>query len=261
MTDENTQESSEGPKKEVLRPTDAESRLLAKTLLREARFGALACLEPETGSPLVSRVALAADPSGAPVFLISQLSAHFGALEADARASILIGEPGKGDPLAHPRLTAVGRAEKIAPGDERNILKSRYLGRHPKASLYADFGDFAFWRLNIERVSLNGGFGKAYALTADDVSASQPAGLAEREAGAVGHMNEDHLDAIEAYATGLLKKEPGAWRIASLDAEGLDLAKGDQLARLWFDAPLQSADDMRPMLVKLAKDGRAANSA
>lgn len=247
-------------KKDVLCETDAEARRLAKTLLREARFGALACLEPESGAPLASRVALAADPEGAPYFLISQLSPHFAALEADPRASLLIGEPGKGDPLAHPRLTAIGAAEKIERGEARDRLRARYLGRHPKAELYVDFGDFAFWRLTIERVSLNGGFGKAFALTPSDVLTPQPDGLAAMEPGAVGHMNEDHLDAIEAYATGLLQLEPGAWRLASLDAEGLDLARGDAVRRLWFETPLARAEEMRPMLVALAKKARGAQT-
>lgn len=249
--------SENAPKKQdVLRETDDDARRLAKTLIREARFGALACLEPETGFPLASRVALAADIAGAPLFLISQLSPHFGALEADARASILIGEPGKGDPLAHPRLTAIGRAERIERGEARDQLRARYLGRHPKAALYVDFGDFAFWRLKIERVSLNGGFGKAFALSAGDVSADAPDGLAAFETGAVEHMNSDHADAVEAYATGLAGEEPGAWRLASLDAEGLDLALGDRIRRLWFERPLQKTEEMRPRLVALAKTAR-----
>ena len=244
------------PNKDVLRATDAESRRLAKTLIREARHGALACLDPEIGHPLASRVGLASDPSGAPIFLISRLSAHFGALEADARASILIGEPGKGDPLAHPRITATGAAKIVAPGEERDRLRARYLGRHPKAALYVDFADFAFWRLDIDRVSLNGGFGKAYALTPEDVLTPQPAELAERETGTVAHMNEDHLDAISAYATGLLHAEPGDWRLASLDAEGMDLMRRDEIRRLWFDQPLPSAEALRPALVQLAKAAR-----
>ncbi|RVB06934.1 HugZ family protein, partial [Mesorhizobium sp. M7A.F.Ca.CA.004.06.2.1] len=44
------------PKKDVIRETDAEAIRLAKTLLRSARFGALAVIEPQTGSPLASRV-------------------------------------------------------------------------------------------------------------------------------------------------------------------------------------------------------------
>lgn len=243
--------------KQVLRETDDAARRQAKTLIREARFAALACLEPESGTPLASRVALASAMTGAPLFLISRLSSHFGALEADPRASLLIGEPGRGDPLAHPRLTAIGRAEKIAEGAPREAAKARYLGRHPKAALYADFGDFAFWRLEIERISLNGGFGKAYALSGAEAATPALAGLEAAAPGAAAHMNADHADAVAAYATGLLGAAPGEWRLAGLDAEGLDLVCGDAARRLWFETPLARAEDLRPTLVALAKEARA----
>src|SRR5689334_17624426 len=101
--------------KDVIRETDAEAVRLAKTLIRTARYGALAVLEPNTGSPLASRVGVATDADGTPLILVSQLSAHTGAILADPRCSLLVGETGKGDPLAHPRITLVCRAVKLEP--------------------------------------------------------------------------------------------------------------------------------------------------
>ena len=155
-------------KKDVLRETDADAIRQARGPIRTARFGALACLDPETGHPMASRVALATDLAGNPVILLSQLSGHFAALEGDARASLLVGEPGRGDPLAHPRITLTCQAARLE-GDDRLAARDRYLRRNPKAALYADFGDFAFWCLTLTGASLNGGFGKAFVLT--------PAGL------------------------------------------------------------------------------------
>ncbi|TIO67997.1 MAG: HugZ family protein, partial [Mesorhizobium sp.] len=43
-------------RKDVIRETDTEAVRLAKTLVRSARFGALAAIEPGTGAPLASRV-------------------------------------------------------------------------------------------------------------------------------------------------------------------------------------------------------------
>ncbi|TIT59285.1 MAG: HugZ family protein, partial [Mesorhizobium sp.] len=83
-------------KKDVIRETDAAAVRLAKTLIRGARFGALAVIDPETGAPLASRVGVATDSDGAPLILVSMLSAHTGALLADPRCSLLVGEPGKG---------------------------------------------------------------------------------------------------------------------------------------------------------------------
>lgn len=245
-------------KKDVLRPVDDAARRQADDLLRLARHAALAALEPGTGAPLASRVSLACDLDGAPIFLISQLSAHFGALEADPRCSLLVGEPGRGDPLAHPRMTVIGRAEKTE-GDFRARLRARFLARHPKAALYADFGDFAFWRVEIERASLNAGFGKAYDLGAADLVSVQPAGLEALEREAVDHMNEDHGDAVALYA-GSLNLPDGPWRLSGLDAHGLDLTLGDEIARLRFDRPLAAAEELRPMLIALAKRARAAQA-
>lgn len=242
--------------KDVLRPVDDDARRLAKAMVREARTGALATLDPRDGMPLASRVTLATAIDGAPVFLISALSDHFGALEADPRASLLVGRAGRGDPLAHPRITLVGRARRLARADDAPVRR-RFLARHPKAALYADFGDFAFWRLEIERASLNGGFGRAYAPTPADLSTAEAAGLAEAEAGAVAHMNEDHADAIALYATRLLGLAEGPWRLSAMDAEGLDLAHGDETARLWLDPPLASAAEMRSRLVALVREAQA----
>ncbi|MEM7176313.1 MAG: DUF2470 domain-containing protein [Pseudomonadota bacterium] len=244
------------PKRDVLQAVDDDVRRAAKTLLRTARHGALASLDPDSGTPMASRVSLATASDGSPVFLISQLSGHFGALESDPRASVLIGEPGRGDPLAHPRITVFGHASRVTEG-ERQQLRSRFLARHPKAALYADFGDFAFWKLAITGASFNAGFGKAYAMAGADLIAVTDRGLETMEAGAVAHMNEDHADAISLYATALLQRAEAPWCLACLDLEGLDLVAGDQVARLWFDPPLSSAEELRPRLVALAKDARA----
>lgn len=242
-------------KKDVLRSVDADARRLAKSLVRSARFAALGTLDTADGSPSVSRVSVATSMDGSPGFLISRLSSHFGNLGADARCSLLVGEPGKGDPLAHARMTITGQA-RILEGEEREAFSRRYLMRHPKASLYAGFADFAFWIIDSSRASLNGGFGKAYALGPDDILTSSEAlgSLGALEESAVEHMNADHKEAVDTYAR-LAGGEGHGWHLASLDPEGLDLVKGDASARLWFDNPLKDGGTLRETLVQLAKRG------
>lgn len=153
-----------------IRETDEEACALGRKLLGEARHGALGVIEPRTGIPLVSRIAIAADPEGRPIFLASELSFHSKALAEDGRGSILAGEPGKGDPLAHPRITLIGTIERIdRKSPERDRLRGVWLERHPKAELYIDFDDFHFFRMVVERAHLNGGFGKAYVLSPQDL--------------------------------------------------------------------------------------------
>ena len=247
------------PTKDVLRTVDDGARREAKTFLRTARHGALATLDPKAGTPMASRVSVASDNTGCPVFLISQLSGHFGALEQDPRASLLLGDPGKGDPLAHPRITVFGGARRVTDA-ERERVRARFLSRHPKAALYADFADFAFWRLELEGASYNGGFGKAYEMTRDDLIARVDPDFDAMEADAVAHMNDDHLDAIALYAQVFAGRANGQWQLATMDLEGLDLTSGDDVARVWFDPPLASANDLRPRLVALANRARAQSS-
>lgn len=150
-------------REDLLNPVDDAALARAAGVLAPARHGYLAVLQPGSGWPGLSRVALGRDAEGVPLILISQLSAHFAALEADGRCSLLVGEPGSGDPLAYARLSMDCMAEKVADG-ERPALRERFVAWQPKAALYVDFADFEFWRLRPVRASLNAGFGKAYAL-------------------------------------------------------------------------------------------------
>lgn len=154
-----------------IRDTDDEARALARSLIDNARFGALGVRDPETGAPMVSRIAVATSPEGAPLTLISDLSHHTKALKADPVCSLLVGEPGeKGDPLTHPRITLQCRARFVRHGDERHAaLRAHYLAQHPKSALYIDFADFSFALLTVEDAHLNGGFGKAFRLTPADL--------------------------------------------------------------------------------------------
>lgn len=149
-----------------IRETDEDARTLAKGLIAAARFGALAVIEPETGLPTVTRIAVVPGPDGAPMSLISDLSSHSAALATNPACSLLLGEPeAKGDPLTHPRITLQCRAQRA----DKSALRAYYLGLYPKAQLYYDFGDFRMIRFQIDRALLNGGFGKAFHLTADDL--------------------------------------------------------------------------------------------
>ena len=154
-----------------IRPTDDEARHLARDLIDRARYAALGVIDPDTGAPLVSRVAFGTTPEGAPLTLISDLSHHTRALKADPVASLLVGEPGpKGDPLTHPRLTLQVRARFLRHGqDGHGDMAAHWLRAHPKSRLYIGFADFAFALFDVKAAYLNGGFGRAFVLTPADL--------------------------------------------------------------------------------------------
>jgi putative heme iron utilization protein len=228
---------------------------VAKHLLRTIRAGALATLDRADGTPFASLTTVATDSDGSPLLLMSQLSAHTQNLQQDPRASILLAQAGKGDPLAHPRLTVIGRATV----DREPRLRERFLARHPKARLYADFGDFSFWRLEIERAHLNGGFARARDLDGSEIRTdlSGADDLLAAEADAVAHMNADHREALALYATRLSGAPSSDWRATGLDPEGMDLAAGDLTARTPFRRRVTTADDLRRHLKELADAARA----
>lgn len=238
---------------------DFDAIATAKKLLRSIRAGALATIDRNTGHPFGSLVNVATDSDGSPLILISRLSSHTANLEADSRASVLLAIAGKGDPLAHPRLTVLGRFAKIArdAADEAR-LRRRFLARHPKAELYAGFADFALWRMSVESAHLNAGFARAADLPAADIltDISGTRDLLEIEASAVAHMNDDHADAVDLYATKLLGAATGPWRVTGLDPDGFDLACGDTVLRMEFSQRVTAAGQLREVLADLAKQAR-----
>ena len=239
---------------------DFEPKAVAKGLLRTTRAGALATIDRNTGHPFASLVNVATDVDGSPLILVSRLSTHTANLEVDGRASLLLASTGKGDPLAHPRLTLLGRFVRVSRDDPSEPrLRRRFLARHPKSELYAGFADFAFWRLDAVSAHLNGGFARAADLTAADVMTELSGAdeLIDTEAGAVTHMNADHAEAVRLYATKLLGAEDGPWRLTGVDPDGLDLACADRTLRLAFAERVTTAQQLRKVVVDLAAKARS----
>lgn len=229
---------------------------VAKGLLRASRAGTLATLDRNTGHPFASLTNIATDIDGSPIILVSRLATHTANLERDGRASVLLAATGKGDPLAHPRLTVLG---SFVQGHDKPRFAQRFLARHPKAELYAGFSDFSFWRMDLVSAHLNGGFARAADLTARQVLTPLDGtdALIAAEPSAVAHMNADHGDAVALYAAKLLGADGGNWRVTGIDPEGLDLAAGDNTLRLPFPRRVTGSTDLRETLKQLADEARA----
>ena len=213
----------------------AAARCDAKRLLRTARTGALATLD--AGRPLTTLIGVASDWDGAPLFLMSDLSQHTKNIGLDPRVSLLLtSEGGRGDPLNHPRITLNGAVRRREGDDGRD----RYVRRNPKAKLYVNFADFSLRRLDIESVHFNGGFGRAEKLTVEDVSTfGDPAALIVAQ--------DDLLARTETLGDEVIARLVGggsarSFRPVGLDAEGLDLSRGGEVARVAFEAPAFDAE-------------------
>lgn len=236
-------------------------------MVRAALKGSLASALKPTGHPYASLLLTATEPDGAPIFLISKLALHTKNLSGDARASLLIDGTGTdADPMAGGRITLIGEAHPTTSATARR----RFLARHPAAEGYADFPDFSFYAFDIASAHFIGGFGRIVDLKRDEllIDVAGAEALIEREADITSHMNEDHADAIELYATRLLgapcrwhvSDMTGAWRMSGIDPQGCDLVLGSRALRLPFETRITNAEEARRELVRLVGVARAATA-
>src|SRR5580704_12852223 len=240
-------------------PTHAER---ARTLVSQIATGTLCtlALEPE-GYPYGSFVTVAFD-EGHPIFLISGLAEHTKNLERDPRASLLVAEGGADDPLANGRVTILGLCGRADLDGDGGGARAAFLAAHPNAAYYADFRDFAFWKLRAASVRYIGGYGRMSWIEKAEWEAAQPDPLAPAAAGILAHMNADHADALVLYCKAFSR----ATDITSASMTGVDrygfemsakTAEGPRPVRLAFSRPVSSADEVRTALVAMVKDARA----
>jgi putative heme iron utilization protein len=226
----------------------------ARHLLREGRSGTLASISPG-GAPYASLVNVATMPDALPILLLSRLALHTANISADPRVSLLLAQRHAGDPLEAARVSIAGTISVVAD----SVARRRYLARHPGAAAYVGFTDFAFWKIEMTGAHLVAGFGRIHDIAAEELvtNVADAAPVLEAEESAVAHMNEDHADAVELYATGLLGAEPGPWRVIAIDPEGCDLILGDTVRRLDFPQRVTTSAALRKTLADLARQARA----
>ena len=221
----------------------------SKRLLRSIRTATLATLTA-SGAPFATLTAIATDHDGTPILLLSKLAHHTGNLERDGRCSLLLSQGGRGDPMAHPRLTLIATAART----QSPAARARFLARNPKARLYADFPDFSFWRAEVEAAHLNGGFARAADFGADALltNLAGAGALIEAEADMVARLNEEAAGTLASCVQNAAGAGPGQWRASGLDPEGLDLICGDLTARVAFPNPVTTPAQAFDALSRLA---------
>src|SRR5262249_14543523 len=159
-------------------------------------------------------------PDGAPVLLVSRLAVHTRNILADSRVSLMLDERAPGDPLEGARIMLAGRAEEVDV-EERAVLRRRYLNAHPTAEAFVDFKDCSFFRVRPTAAHLVAGFGRIVDLKAEQflTDVADAADLIEAEQGAIEHMNDDHREAMNLYATKLLGAQSADWRCTGCDPD------------------------------------------
>jgi putative heme iron utilization protein len=224
----------------------------AREAVRTHRSGVLSTHSLKfPGYPYGSALPHVADAAGRPVVLISHLAEHTHNIEADPRVSYIVCGSGP-DLQAQPRVTLLGQAQ---PSDEA-ALAARYLRFYPDHQQYLDIGGFRFYVIEPVQVRYIQGFGGLHWLAGSGY-ADTALGIAGAEADILGHMNQDHRDALRDYCRHVHAVDCAAPEMVGIDCDGFDVRVDGRLLRFSFEQPVASPGAARNALVALAQRARA----
>jgi putative heme iron utilization protein len=240
------------------RPSLAER---ARTLVYLGKLGSLSTLSAKhPGWPFGSVMPYGLDSRGRPTFLISSMAMHTQNLLQDPRASLLMTEAeAHHDPLAVARITLMGTVTRVSQ-DDLTQIRDPYLERHPEASMWADFGDFAWFRMDLAESYLIGGFGVMGWIATGDYDQAKVDPLADIAASILEHMNHDHADALVLLARHYGQCPADSATMTAVDRLGFHLQVQHQGARqalrLAFTQEVRSASEVRHSLVQMVQQAR-----
>mmetsp|Transcript_11042 Transcript_11042/g.14549 ORF Transcript_11042/g.14549 Transcript_11042/m.14549 type:complete len:334 (-) Transcript_11042:163-1164(-) len=220
------------------------------------------------GFPGGSVVGFAPDEQGRPIFIFSGMSTHTQDLLADPRCSVTIASKEfKG--AADGRVNLMGTCQLIKGAEEIEKAKEIYMKKHPGA-FWANFGDFSWFRLEVESIRFVGGFARAGSVTIDEYKSAQPDPVAEFGTAIAGHMNDDHMGAtivmVQANIPSLEVDEENPIEeaiITSVDSLGMYVKVTRKEAvsflpksfkcRLPFPRPAEDRKDIKKLIVEMTQ--------
>lgn len=241
-------------------PTHAER---ARTLVAYATSGSLATMAAgEDGYPFGSVVTYALDGMGRPLLCLSDIAEHTRNIKKEPKASLLVTEPpeAESDQLALGRVTLIGEITAV-PEPELGDAATVYRAAHPHA-YYTDFDDFVFYRMDVRGIRYVGGFGQMSWVTVDAYTEAEPDPLRPHAGDIIGHMNDDHADALVAYCRALAgEPDTTSATMLTVDRYGIDVLaisdSGRKAVRIPFGEVCDDTMAVRNATVRLVGEARA----
>ena len=148
--------------------------------------------------------------------------------------------------------------------DDRPAARERYLEANPTSAYYIDFGDFTFYRLDVESIRYVGGYGRMSWVDAARVRRRGTGSAGRRgRAGIIEHMNADHAEAQVLFCRHLLDRpETTEATMSAVDRYGFEMIAvspaGRAAVRLGFPEECTTGDQVRKAMVALVGEARAA---
>jgi hypothetical protein len=228
----------------------SEQALTATRLLYSQSVGVLSTHSVDVeGYPFGSIAPFVLDYEGEPAILISEIAQHTRNIKRNNKVSLTVFDPRTDNPQASSRLTWIGDAEGIGPGDSE--IRARYLRYFPSAESYFETHDFSLYVIHLRKARFIGGFGRIYWVEPDAMPLKNP--FRETEAGIVEHMNQDHDQALRHYCKVLKGIDVVAVAMTGIDSLGFDMLADSRKVRIEFAAPIGTVEEARATLVKLAR--------
>ena len=222
--------------------------------------------------PSGSVVGFTVDEIGRPLFVFSGMSTHTQDILTNPHCSLTVAAKDfKG--AADGRVNLLGTCTLIKTKEEQDRAKELYLQKHPGA-FWVDFGDFNWFRMEVEHCRFVGGFARAGTVTADQYRTAVPDPIAQFGPTIAAHMNDDHRDATISIVSSSV---PGMDDpnnpivdafITSVDSLGMyiKVTRQDPAAflpqqfklRLPFSRQAQDRKDVKTLIVELTQQASAS---
>lgn len=219
-------------------------------------------------------VGFAPDEEGRPLFVFSGMSSHTQDILSDPKCSLTVASKEfKG--AADGRVNLMGTCGRVKDAEEIAKAKEIYLEKHPGA-FWVDFGDFFFYRMEVENIRFVGGFARAGSVTGEEYKAAKPDPIMAFGGKIAEHMNDDHMGStiamVEHYIPGLAGgnyvKEAIITSVDSLgmyvkitrDPENEDRLPGQPKQfklRMPFPRPVTERKDVKSVIVEMTQASTA----
>jgi putative heme iron utilization protein len=177
----------------------------------------------------------------------------------DPRCSLTVAEKDfKGN--ADARVNLMGTASKLGKEDIDGA-KELYRKKHPDA-FWVDFGDFTWFKIDVEKIHYVGGFGKIGGVPIKEYRDAKPDEISAFGGHIASHMNDDHMEStiamIESAVPGIAATEA---IITSVDSLGMFVKvtrkSKDQVQqfkmRLPFPRPAKDRKDVKNVIVEMTQ--------
>ncbi len=206
-------------------PTKEQSIANARLLLRNSEVGVLSTHSKACeGYPFGSVSTFMSTHEGDVIFYISDLAQHTKNIKHDARMCLTVfsADSNNGrhseDPNAEARLSLLGHAQ-VLDDAEKEATADRFFRLYPESKKYQKAHDFEFYKMRTNRVRFIGGFGDIHWINEADWRLSSPE-WKSGEVSMVQHMNDDHVDAMQAICAYYAGLETDVIEMLALNPDG-----------------------------------------